>query len=159
MARAAAAAAVSAACHSAPGWIPPTPVSHVTDGTGTLSQAARLELAGTLRRYERRTGHQVVVWISDTLPAGVPLETFAQATFNAWGPGSKRREDGVVLFVLVKDRRARVHVGFGLEHRIPDAEAVRIIRESIAPYTQAGLWDEGITAGVDAILEAIGDPR
>jgi uncharacterized protein len=156
MARAAIAAALAAGC--APSWVPPVPAEHVTDAVGLMTTDERRNLNHQLEAYEARTGHQVIVWVSETLPTGVSIERFALRAFNAWGIGRKRFDDGVALFMFIGPRKARIAVGYGLEDKIPDAEAVRIIQEEIAPHTQAGHWSEGITTGVRAIIAAIGDP-
>jgi uncharacterized protein len=49
----------------------------------------------------------------------------------------------------------RIEVGYGLEDRVPDLVASRIIRDTIAPRLQAGDRDGAVTAGVDALLAAI----
>jgi uncharacterized protein len=49
----------------------------------------------------------------------------------------------------------RIQVGYGLVKKLPDSECVRILREVIAPPIKAGQHDEGVTAGVTAILAAI----
>src|SRR5262249_5000016 len=45
--------------------------------------------------------------------------------------------------------------GYGLEDKVPDAVASRIIREVMAPRLRAGDRDGAVTAGVDAVLSAI----
>ncbi len=127
----------------------------MTDGAGVLPAAEVRSLNRSLEAYEDRTGHQVVVWIGKALPQGIPIETFALRAFSEWGLGRKHFDDGVALFVFPDSHRARIAVGFGLEDEIPDAEAVRIIREEIAPRTREGRWVAGIGAGVDAIIDAI----
>jgi hypothetical protein len=46
--------------------VPAAPTRRVTDGVGLLSEAARRELDVSLERYEKETGHQVIVWIGDS---------------------------------------------------------------------------------------------
>jgi uncharacterized protein len=133
---------------------PPAPQRFVTDGVGFLSPRARDALEARLAAYERLRGHQVVVWIGDTL-GGAPLDDFATRTFTAWQVGRKGHDDGVVLFLFARDRRVAIEVGYGLEEALPDARAARIIREVLAPRLAAGDPDGGITAAVDAILTAI----
>jgi uncharacterized protein len=134
--------------------VPPAPRRWVTDGAGLLSPQARQQLDLQLEDYQRRTGHQVLVWIGDTTGA-VPIEDFANATFQAWRVGRKGIDDGLVLFVMAKDRKVRFEVGYGLEGRLPDAIASRIIREILAPRLQAGDADGAIAAVVAAATAAI----
>jgi uncharacterized protein len=134
--------------------IPPPPARWVTDEVGFMSPAARTALDQKLEQYERETGHQVVVWIGDTI-GDAALEDWAVRTFQAWGVGRKGLDDGLVMFVLAKDRKIDIEVGYGLEDRVPDAIASRVIREVMTPRLQAGDPDAAITAGADAILAAV----
>src|SRR5262249_45161681 len=144
--------AALAAATQAP--IPPPPVRHVTDNVGFLSTGTATSLDDRLNGYEQQTGHQILVWIGDSI-GDYPLDDWAVKTFAAWKVGRKGMDDGLVLFVLAKDRKLDIEVGYGLEDRVPDARAKQIIEDTIAPLLRAGKNDEAITAGVEAILTAI----
>jgi uncharacterized protein len=134
--------------------IPPAPQRWVTDRAGLLSPAALTRLDGKLEAYEQKTGHQVVVWVGQTI-GSAPLDDFAVKTFKAWQLGRKGSDDGLLLLVLAKDRKMAIEVGYGLEARVPDAVASRIINDVIAPPLRDGDADAAIEAGVSAILSAI----
>jgi uncharacterized protein len=136
--------------------IPPAPERWVTDRAGFLSPGAAAELDRRLEGYQRQSGHQMLVYI-DRTTGGVPIEDWAVRAFQGWKVGRQRADDGVVLFAFADDRRLRIEVGYGLEDRIPDAVAKRIIDERITPRIRAGDRDGAIRAGVDAMLIAIGD--
>lgn len=135
--------------------IPPTPNQWVTDAAGILSPQTQAAQNDRLREYERATGHQVLVYIAPTT-GGVPIEDWAVNAFARWKVGRKSLDDGVVLFIFTQDRTLRIEVGYGLEPKIPDALASRIIRETIAPALQAGQPDRAVTQGLDRILQLAG---
>jgi uncharacterized protein len=134
--------------------IPPPPTRWVTDTVGLIAPDARAGLEAKLEAYQRRTGHQVVVWIGGSI-AGAPLDEWAVKTFAAWKLGRKAMDDGVALFVLASDRLIDIEVGYGLEDKVPDAIASRIIHEIMAPRLRAGDGGGAVRAGVDALLAAI----
>jgi uncharacterized protein len=73
--------------------------------------------------------------------------------------GRKELDNGAVLFVFVEDRKLRLEVGYGLEDKIPDVTAKRIIEDVIVPRFRAGDAAAGFEAGIDAILAAArGEP-
>lgn len=146
--------AILAALATAPATIPPAPSRWVEDHAGLISPATRDALDARLGGYERATGHQVVVWIGKTL-SGAPLADWAVHTFEAWKPGRKGLDDGVAMFILADDRAIYIAVGYGLEDRIPDVVASRIIREVMAPRLAAGDADGAVTGGAAAVLAAI----
>lgn len=134
--------------------LPQAPTRWVTDDAGFLSPATRDALDAKLEAYERATGHQVVVWVGKTLD-GADLADWAVRTFAKWQLGRKGHDDGIAVFVLADDRKIDIEVGYGLEDRVPDAIASRIIRDVMAPRLRAGDRDGAVTAGVDAVLASI----
>ena len=134
--------------------IPAAPQRWLTDTAGLVSAETRARLDQKLESYERQTGHQVVVWIGKTI-GGAPLDDFAVRTFKAWQLGRKGQDDGLLLIVLAEDRKMAIEVGYGLEPRVPDAVASRIINDVMAPELRAGNPDGALDAGVDAILASI----
>jgi uncharacterized protein len=134
---------------------PASPTRFVTDGAAFLSAPARQELEERLERYERDTGRQVLLWIGQTT-GGEPIETWAVRAFAAWRVGRTGLDDGVVVFILAADRRVRIEVGYGLEDRLPDAIASRIIGDQMLPRLRAGDRDGAARAGVAGVLDAVG---
>jgi uncharacterized protein len=147
----AAAAALLAPRAFAAGEIPPAPTRWVTDHAGFLSESARRELDARLESYERQTGRQFIVWI-DRTTGDVPIEDFAVRAFKAWGVGRSGKDDGLVLFLMAEDRKARFEVGYGLEPVFPDVLASRVIREILAPALQAGDRDGAVKNAVEASI-------
>jgi uncharacterized protein len=133
---------------------PPAPHRWVTDEAGFLSLAARQRLDARLEAYERMTGHQLVVWIGRSLE-GASLDEVAVRWFEAWKVGRKGHDDGLVLFVFAEDRKIAIEVGYGLEDRVTDARAARVIREVMAPRLRAGDSDGAIAAAVDQLITHI----
>jgi uncharacterized protein len=135
--------------------IPPAPTEWVTDRAGFLSPGTAEALDRRLGDYDRATGHQVLVYIDHTT-GGVPIEDWAVRAFERWRVGRKGIDDGLVMFLFSDDRRVRIEVGYGLEERVPDAVASRIINERMVPKIRAGDRDGAVTSGVEAVVAAIG---
>ena len=60
-----------------------------------------------------------------------------------WKIGRKGFDNGVILIVSRDDRKVRIEVGYGLEGRLTDLTAGRIIRDRIVPEFRAGRFDQG----------------
>ena len=54
----------------------PAPSRWATDHAGFIREETRAKLDGELEAYERATGHQVILWIGESLD-GDSLEDFA----------------------------------------------------------------------------------
>jgi uncharacterized protein len=134
--------------------VPPKPPRYFNDFARLLRPETVQKLNQQLADYERLTSNQILVVIYPNLPADTTLEDFAQDAFRAWKPGQQGRNNGAILFIFVKERKMRIQTGYGLEGALPDAICKRIISDEIAPRFQAGHFDEGLTAGVNAMIAA-----
>jgi uncharacterized protein len=140
--------------------IPPSPTRWCTDEAGFLSSQTVESLDARLESYERQSGHQLLVWIGKTLGTDQVLEDWAARTFAAWKVGRKGLDDGIVLFIFAEDRKIRIEVGYGLEDKVPDVYAYRIINNILAPGFRAGRQDEAVDAAVTALIGYIsGDEK
>ena len=135
--------------------IPSKPDRYFNDYAGVVSKEAALRLNEQLAQFERETSDQLLVVVWPTMPSQSSIEDFTQRTFQAWMVGQKGRNNGVVLFVFVKDRRMRIQPGYGLEGALPDITCDQIIRNEIAPRFRSGDYEGGLTAGIDSICKAI----
>lgn len=133
---------------------PPSPTRWVEDDTGAVAESAREALDARLEAYERATGHQIVVWVGKTLD-GAPLDKWAVKTFAAWRLGRAGSDDGVALFIFTEDHAIDIEVGYGLEDKVPDAIASRIIHDVMAPKLRANDATGAVAGGADAIITAI----
>jgi len=70
-----------------------------------------------------------------------------QRAFCAIAVGRAGFDDGIAVFVFADDHRVDIEVGYGLEARVPDATASRIIREVMAPRASHGRCRHGARGG------------
>ena len=127
--------------------------SPVMDRAGLLSAAERDALVRSLLAFQRETGHQVVVHTTPSLE-GLDIEQYGIEVAEQWQVGSKRYDNGAILTVAPKERKARIDVGNGLEGVVPDAIANRIIEDRMIPEFKRGDFARGIQVGVAALLAA-----
>jgi uncharacterized protein len=134
--------------------IPPAPAGRINDYAGELSAAERDRLEQKLAARERGSSNQVVVAIFRSLE-GESLEDFSIRLAQAWRIGQKGLDNGVIFLVFLDDRKMRIEVGYGLEATLTDAIAGSIIRNVVAPRFREGRVADGVSAGIDAIDQAI----
>lgn len=139
--------------------IPSAPPSMVLDEANKLSPAIEAQISAALLQYEQDSaeGIEVAVAIIESLE-GESVETVAEQIFNAWGVGRRDQDNGVLLLVAIDDRAMRIEVGYGLEHRLTDAESGRILDQVLKPAFRSGDFELGIQNGVAAILRATAPP-
>jgi uncharacterized protein len=140
-----------------PAWAPAQPAApsgFVNDRAGLLSGPTVRKLEAFLRDFERSDSTQLVVLTVPTLE-GEPVESYALRVAEAWGIGRKGRDNGALLLVSREEHAVRIEVGYGLEGRLTDLLAGRIIDQEITPRFRAGDFDGGVLAGVSAMAEAV----
>jgi uncharacterized protein len=134
--------------------VPPAPDRWATDEAGFLSRDTVASLDARLEAYEKETGHQVLVYVGRTT-GGVTIEEWAVKVFEAWKVGRKGLDDGLVLFIMAGDRKVRIEVGYGLEERVPDARASRIINEVLLPGFRSNQPDAAVSEAVANLLSLV----
>lgn len=131
----------------------PTLTGRVNDLAQVLDAQAERELEQRLAAYEQQSGHQFALLTIRSLE-GDALEPFTMRVVEAWKLGQKQKDDGLLMLVVVDDRRMRIEVGYGLEGDIPDTLAGRIIRNIMAPEFRKGDYAAGINQAFDALMGA-----
>jgi len=126
----------------------------VNDNAGLLSPAVARQLDLVLKDFEQKDSTQIVVLIVPSLE-GDALEDFSMRVAEQWKIGHKGLDNGAILLISRADRKVRIEVGYGLEGRLTDLAAGRIIREAILPEFRAGRFDQGVVNGVQAMIESV----
>jgi uncharacterized protein len=134
--------------------MPPAPARYFNDYANVVSSQTADALNQKLVDFEKTTSSQVVVATFGTMQSSSSVEDYVHRIFQAWQIGQKNRNNGVLLAVFVKERKLRIEVGYGLEGALPDAIVKRIIEDEISPHFKRGNFDAGLSAGVNAILQA-----
>jgi uncharacterized protein len=132
---------------------PPTPTRYFNDYAGLVGSSDAERLNARLQRFDQETSSQILAVIYPELPSP-SLEDFTVRAAQAWRVGQKKLDNGVVLFVFVKDRRARLEVGYGLEGALPDVLSKRILDQTLTPAFRAGRYAEGLEATLDVVMTA-----
>ena len=124
--------------------------SYITDNAGILSTATKSQLENDLRNLEKQTnGVQFVVYIENEYPKDYSLEEYTLKIAETNKIGKKGNDNGILLYIAVKDRKYRWEVGYGVESTLNSALIGRISREYLVPNFQAGNYEQGILQAVD----------
>ena len=87
--------------------VPPPPHRYFNDHAQVIPTHVANLLDQVLAEFERETSNQIVVVIYENLPADAELDQFAQDAYRSWKVGQVGRDNGVILFVFLKDRKVR----------------------------------------------------
>jgi uncharacterized protein len=134
--------------------VPPPPSRWFTDQAGVVDSAAAAALDQKLQAFEQQSGAQFLIYVFPSID-GESIEDFTLRCVERWKVGNKKYDNGIVLFVFLQEKKARVEVGYGLEGTITDAISSRVIREQLAPHFQQQDYAGGLNAAADAIIARI----
>jgi uncharacterized protein len=126
---------------------------YVNDYADMISGSARTKLEEELKSFEQSDSTQLVILTIPSLE-GETLEDYSIKVVEAWRLGQARKDNGILFLVSKNDRKMRIEVGRGLEGRLTDLMAGRIIDLVIKPRFKRGDFDGGFAAGVASLIDA-----
>lgn len=101
------------------------------------------------------TKPQLMVITVEQVPENETIESFTNQIGNKLGIGNKLYNNGVIYLVAVKDRQARLEVGYGLEEIIPDSLTDEITDSTVKDFYKLKDFNAGIhivTARIKELL-------
>lgn len=130
----------------------PTLTGPVVDLAQVLTADQKASIEKTLVQSQSR-GAQVQVLIIPSLE-GEAIEDFSMKVAETWKIGTKKIDNGVILLLSINDRAIRIEVGGGLEGKIPDVAARRII-EDMKPHLRQQQYSTAIESAIAQIYTKI----
>jgi uncharacterized protein len=136
--------------------LPPAPKSYFNDYAGVISESKRHDLNERLAKFDKDTTNQVVIAIFQKMDSPLSLDEYTLRVVNSWGVGQRGKNNGVTLFVFIRDHTMRIQAGYGLTSVLTDALSKQILEQDLKSHFQKGDFDGGLAAGVDSILRIVG---
>lgn len=126
---------------------------YVSDYASMISAETKTRIEGELRALEQSDSTQIFILTVPSLEGEV-LEEFAIKVFDAWKAGQKKLDNGVIVIVAQKERKIRIEVGRGLEGKLTDLDAGKIIDLVMKPKFKEGDFNGGFLDGVSSLIQA-----
>lgn len=136
--------------------IPPKPKveTSVYDYINLLTPSQKSSLENKLIRYADSTSTQIVCIIIGSTQ-GEDISMLGAKWGQKWGIGQKGEDNGIVITLAKDDRKVDINTGYGIEYRITDMMAHRIINQIMIPEFKTGDFYAGLDKGSDAIFLAL----
>jgi uncharacterized protein len=134
----------------------PQYTGYVTDLAGAIPPREKAAITAIVEKVKSDTGAEIAV-LTVTTTGGEEIFDYAMAVAEAWKPGQKGKDNGILIVVATEDRKSNIQVGYGLEGVINDGKAGAIMDETMIPRFQNGDLAGGILMGVMTIAEIL-DP-
>ena len=126
----------------------------VNDFADVVSSAYEQKIAAITGELLQKTGTAVVVV---TMPdiGGAEYNDYVARLYSAWGIGKKGEDNGVLIFVTVKERKMRIETGYGVEGILPDGLVGEIRDRYMTPYLKENKFGQGLLNGTLAVSQVI----
>jgi uncharacterized protein len=122
------------------------------EGSVQPTESQKENLTAALRNLEAENKVQMGVLVVDSVKP-YSIEEYSIMVAEKWKIGQKGVDNGVLMVVATKDRKARIEVGNGLQGSLTDAMSKRIQVEKMVPEFKKGQFIDGIIATVNGIKE------
>ena len=126
----------------------------ISDPTSILDKTTYSQVNSILSLLESKTSAEFAIVILPSIGNETP-KVFANELFNYWGVGKKGKNNGLLLLLVLDQRRYEFETGYGLEGDLPDAYLKRVGSELIVPNMKANDTNQAILSTAEEISNKI----
>lgn len=130
---------------------------YVSDPTQILEASDIQVLNNLIRSLEDSTTAQIAVVIVPSIGEDNPKE-FTTRLFNHWGIGQAGKDNGLLVFTVMDQRRTEFETGSGLEGVLPDVICYRVGMQELVPHFQEGNYGQGLIAALSKFKTILENP-
>uniref|UniRef100_A0A7S4RPK7 TPM domain-containing protein n=1 Tax=Alexandrium monilatum TaxID=311494 RepID=A0A7S4RPK7_9DINO len=129
--------------------------SWVSDVGSLLDKDSRADVDALCDEVHASWCVEVAVVVLSSLPEDVHPSAFAAALLNYWGVGDVRLRTGLLVMLLLGQRRLEMRVGYGTQ-RVFSPETLKAIQEErMVPHLRAGAPGAALREGLRGIQAAL----
>lgn len=135
----------------------PNPRVHggwVSDVAGALDPSEVAAIDALLDDLNRDLGVEVAVTLVDSTDDLTPKE-FTSALFAHWGVGRRGADNGLLVTLVLSQRRLEMETGYGLEGLLPDGWLGRMQADHMVPRFREEDYGGGLLAGLRVTAERL----
>lgn len=126
----------------------------VYDYIELLSDSERSSLGTKLVNYADTTSTQIVVVIISTTK-GEDISLLGAKWGHKWGIGQADTDNGILILLAKDDRTVDINTGYGIEYRITDRMAERIINNYMIPEFKKGNYYAGLDKATSVMIDML----
>ena len=140
----------------------------ICDPNNYLSKGDQIVIEQKIRRIwpKAQTGVLIVDKMDETFVNSVSKtrsglydasKAMASAAHNKWGVGEKGADNGIVIFLSIKDRSIFINTGKGVLHIIPDSKVTKLLADA-RPDLREAKYGKAIIDILDKVYTNINSP-
>lgn len=125
-------------------------MNYVCNPDNVLSQETVQILNQKLESLQQETKAEIAIVAVQSI-GDEDITLFANQLFSKWRIGKAKADNGLLLMLVVDQRKTRFETGYGLEGILPDAITKRIQTQLMIPEFRKGDYDAGVLAAIKKI--------
>ena len=126
----------------------------VADTADVLSAAEERGLNQLIDRAHNDLTIEIAVVTVDDVDAKTPKQ-FATQLFNTWGIGSRDTNNGLLVLLVMDERRLEMETGRGLESILTDDWLTSMQQSTMVPSLKDGAYERAIYDGIERSVERV----
>ncbi len=135
----------------------PSPKGYVSDFANVITPETESRIAAIASAIEKATTAEIAVVTVPNLDPYGSIEEYSIELATAWGIGKEGKDNGMLLFLALAERKVRIEVGYGLEGVFTDGMTGRIMDKSMVPYFKNNDFSTGFLKAVEGIAGVMED--
>lgn len=132
--------------------------SYVSNPDNIISGITVSQIDSILSALEASATAQVAVVLVNSIGENDVFD-FSLELFNYWGIGQKANDNGLLILMVLDQRKVWFSTGDGIEGLMPDALCKEIQREKMVPYFKEGNYDMAMLEGVKEVARVLNNPE
>ena len=130
--------------------------SWVSDPDNLIFSDVEKLLNDKISIIEQKSSCEIALVVLKSIGKDNPAD-FSVNLFNYWKVGKAGKNNGLLILIVMDQRRVEFKTGYGLEATLTDKECVDIQQNYMVPNFKSGDYAQGLTAGIDAVaIELLG---
>ena len=119
----------------------------VSNPDNILTKQEVTEIDSLVQEVQDSAKAQIAVVVLQSIGNVVP-KTFATELFNYWHVGDAKTDNGLLILLVLDQRRVEFETGYGTEQVLPDSKCYEIQQTYMLPHFKTENYGSGIIAGV-----------
>ncbi len=134
--------------------VPPAPTEYrwVQDYGNVLDADQELYLINKLKKYFDSTSTEIII-VTESSLEGDDVFDYSYRLVQEWGIGQKGKDNGVLIYAAVRDRKMFIQVGKGAEGALPDIYAKRVLENQLKPNFRKEQYGKGFDEATSVIIQ------
>jgi|GEM_PF-412810 len=132
----------------------PEPNHLLNDYVGVLTDGEASRLERKLTRFDNNTSTQICMVVMNSI-SGADVGQYAAELGERWGIGQTDKDNGIVVLVLIKERKMFIATGSGTEQYLTDDLCGEIINDVMKPEFKKGDYYTGLDKAADEMINIL----